>query len=333
MSRPTLMDVARDAGVSRATAARVLAGSAKVDERMTAAVLRVASELGYQTNVAARSLRSGRTGSVGLIVAVNELDTLGGTFVAAVMKGVMTALGASRVQPVLLPADGRRPEVVAGYLSAKHVDGAVVILQHEIADLVTALRDVPVPLVWVGRPEANDTADPVYVDADNYGGGRIAARALLEAGRRTLGIIAGPADMQAAGARLRGWRDELADWAVPSDALAHGDFTLPGGATAMARLLARHPHLDGVFASSDLMAVGALRVLQASGRGVPSDVSVVGFDDTLVAATSEPPLTSVRQPLQEMGTAAGELLLRRLEQPAFRESTVLPTSLVLRESL
>jgi len=190
-----------------------------------------------------------------------------------------------------------------------------------------------VPIAWVGRPRVALEPGTIVVDSDNYGGGALAARALLGAGRRRLGIITGPSGMEPARARVRGWKDELARTGVGASAAVQGDFTLNGGAAAMARLLRRAPELDGVFASSDLMAVGAIRVLEASGRRVPADVSVVGFDDLLIAMSCDPPLTTVRQPLVDMGRVAAETLIAATRGAPFTAEHVLETTLVRRESL
>jgi len=326
--------VADAAGVSRATAARVLAGSHTVDPMMTRAVLSAAEELGYQTNAAARTLRSGRTGSVGLILAMNELDGMAGPFTTGPLKGATSVLSAAGLQPVLLPVGPHDGERITHYLGGGHVDGAVVILQHELSGIVEHLEHARPPLVYVGRPVGLSAgASPVYVDSDNYGGGRIAARAMIAAGRTRIATIAGPSDMQAAVDRLAGWRDELADAGRPIGAIVHGDFTMASGAEAMSRLLSRQDDLDGVFAASDLMALGAARALHAAGRSVPADVSLVGFDDTVVAATFEPPLTTVRQPLEDLGRTAAGLLLRLIDGEHDVGQVVLPTRLVPRESL
>lgn len=333
MRRPTLIDVAREAGVSRATASRVLAGSSNVDQRMTEAVNGAARALGYQANAAARSLATGRAGSVGLIVAGNQLEGLSDWFIAAPLRGATAVLSESQLQPVLLLADRNHIERLTSYLNGGHIDGAVVILQHEIVDFVGFFKSVVVPLVYIGRPAGAGALGLNFVDSDNYGGGRIATRALLDGGRRRIATISGPADMRAAVDRQIGWRDELAEQNIAPGPVAHGDFTMQGGAAAMARLLSRSPDLDAVFAASDLMAVGALRVLEASGRSVPADVSVVGFDDSVVAFTAVPPLTSIRQPLEEMGHAAAELLLSVIEDDSTARQRILPTALVVRESI
>ncbi|WKK73159.1 LacI family DNA-binding transcriptional regulator [Rathayibacter oskolensis] len=332
MSRPTLVDVAQAAGVSRATAARVLAGGTNVDVRMSAAVEHAAKQLGYEANSAARMLRGGRAGAIALIVAFNELDSLTGTFFTSVLKGAAKGLYAGEVQPVLLPADHDDGDRIPKFLRSRAVDGAIIILQHEITHLAQALVDSPVPIAWVGRPRVALAPDAIVVDSDNYGGGRLAARALADAGRRRLGIIAGPHDMEPARDRIRGWRDELSELGIDHSPIVHGEFTLESGSAAMARLPQRHPDLDGVFASSDLMANGAIRVLQASGRRVPADVSVVGFDDVVVATTSDPTLTTVRQPLEDMGRVAAETVLAVVQGREVDRQPILATTLVQRES-
>ncbi|MBW9094820.1 LacI family DNA-binding transcriptional regulator [Microbacterium jejuense] len=333
MARPTVLDVAAAAGVSRATAARVLAGAENVDPAMTAAVRKHAELLGYETNSAARMLRGGRAGAIGLILAFNELGSIGGTFFTSVLKGAAMGLSAGEVQPVLLPADLEDRERIPRFLRSGSVDGAIVILQHEITHLVDQIMDSPVPIAWVGRPADDVGSAPIVVDCDNYDGGVQAGRALIEAGRRRIGIITGPPDMAQASARAQGWTDELARHGISPGPIVHGDFTVDSGAAAMARLLQRDPQLDGVFACSDLMASGALRVLQAAGRAVPTDVSLIGFDDVAIATASNPPLTTVRQPLEEMGRTAAEALLARVRGQDVASEHILPTALIRRESL
>ncbi len=333
MVRPTIVDVAKAAGVSRATAARVLAGATNVDPVMTSAVEREAALLGYEANFAARMLRGGRAGAIGLVVAFNEIGSLNGTFFASALKGAAKGLAAGDVQPVLLPADDEDRGKIPKFLRSGAVDGVIVILQHEITHLVEALADSPVPIAWVGKPQYEIDPGSIVVDSDNLGGGALAARALVEAGRRTIGIITGPPDMEQANERMRGWTEELTRSGIAPGPIVHGDFTVDSGMAAMARLLQRAPDLDGVFASSDLMAAGAIRVLQAAGRRVPLDVSIVGFDDVLIATTSEPPLTTVRQPLEEMGRAAAEALIAMIHGRPAEKLQILPTTLVRRESL
>jgi DNA-binding LacI/PurR family transcriptional regulator len=331
--QPTLVDVAEAAGVSRATASRVLAGAATVDRQMAESVRTAAKRLGYRPNVAARRLAGGRSGSIAIVMGADDIGLLAGAFLAPPLRGATTVLADADVQPVLLMASDKRLPHLAEHLGGGHVDGAIVVLQHGISAIASVVRDLGLPVAYMGRPVDLGADSRAFVECDNYGGGRLAARRLIEAGRRRLAMITGPADVWASSQRLEGWRDEVAEHRLDGGDTSLGDFGLDSGSAAMARLLSRRPDVDGVFAANDLMAVGAFRVLDASGRRVPTDVSVVGFDDSVVATTSDPPLTSIRQPLEEMGRAAAQLLLEMLGGAGDVGPRILPTSLIERESV
>lgn len=293
-----------------------------------------------QPSATIRRVNTGRperrilTSSVALVVPSSELESFRGPFVGAPLQGALSVVSAAHLQPVLLMDDGRDRGPLLHYLCDGHVDAAVVVLLHESELLFKALADVPCPVVYIGRSTAELGEDRFWVDADHYGGGRLATRTLLEAGRRRMVTITGPLTYLPAQQRLDGFLDELADWGLQPLGVAHGDFHMQSGSMAMANLIHQAPDADGLFAGSDLMAAGALRVLKAAGRSVPQDVALVGFDDTVVAATSAPPLTSVNQPLRQMGMQAAELALQALgggiTEP---RQIVLPTTLTWRESV
>jgi DNA-binding LacI/PurR family transcriptional regulator len=185
----------------------------------------------------------------------------------------------------------------------------------------------------VGRPSKAIKAS--YVDVDNRQGAQTAVAHLISGGRRVIATIAGPQDMAAGIDRLRGYRDGLADGDLAADTslLAIGDFTQESGAVAMKRLLAARPDIDAVFAASDLMAAGALNVLAAAGRRVPGDVAVVGFDDSPVATSTTPQLTSVAQPIEAMGREVARLLVDAVEaSDLVPRRVILATDLVRRAS-
>ncbi|KDN80703.1 LacI family transcriptional regulator [Kitasatospora cheerisanensis KCTC 2395] len=180
---------------------------------------------------------------------------------------------------------------------------------------------------------AESDRDLVYIDNDNRGGARLAVQHLRSLGRERIATITGPLDQTSSIDRLDGYRDLLPDG--DEDLIAVGDFTADGGTRAMTELLDRRPDLDAVFAASDSMASGAIRALRAAGRRIPEDVAVVGFDDVeSIAAWTEPPLTTVRQEIEEMGRLMTRQLLRRLNDPAASapSSVIIPTHLVVRES-
>jgi DNA-binding LacI/PurR family transcriptional regulator len=280
----------------------------------------------------ARSLATRRTGSVALVVPEPNRRLLSDPFFGGIVDGLSMALEDEDLQMVLLVArNAASARRAAHYVTTGHVDGAVVASHHRDDGLNTALVESGLPTVFIGRPL--DVTAAHYVDTDNTGGARAATRHLVERGCRRIATIAGPADMTAGLDRLVGWREVMAEAGLPDDAVEHGDFTARSGAEAMTRLLDRVPDLDGVFVANDLMASGAL--LQISGRGlaVPDDIAVFGFDDIGVAESTDPPLSTVVQPLTAMAARAGMLLACLLRGESVPEEPVLfSPRLVLRES-
>ncbi|CAL9519046.1 HTH-type transcriptional regulator DegA [Streptomyces sp. enrichment culture] len=332
--RPTLNAVAARAGVGRGTVSRVINGSPKVSARSRAAVERAIADLGYVPNRAARSLVTRRTDSVALVVPEAETRLFSEPYFSGIIRGVSARLSKAGMQLLLVLVDEEKEYArLAAYLSAQRVDGVLMMAVHSDDTLPDRLEELSVPTVLAGRRGHREPLG--HVRADNSGGAGSAVRHLLARGRRSVGTITGPLDMDAARARLDGYRGALEDagLAVDEDLVAHGDFTEESGRAAMRELLRRRPGLDAVFAASDVMASGAVLELRASGRKVPDDVAVVGFDDSIVARHVDPPLTSVRQPLEEMGRTMADLLLDEIAQRGSgRREVVLPTQLVVRES-
>ncbi|MCS0638000.1 LacI family transcriptional regulator [Streptomyces sp. LP05-1] len=311
-SRPTLEAVAERAGVSRATVSRVVNGGAGVRAPLAEKVRRAVRELGYVPNHAARTLVTRRNGAVAVIVAEPEFRIFSDPFFEQQIRGISRELTAHDSQLVLLWVEDRgEHERIARYLGGGHVDGALAFSVHNDDALPSVIRRAGVPAVFGGRPgwpEAVEGPGVPYVDCDNRGGAREAVRYLRSLGRRRIAHVAGPADLTASTDRLDGYRDVLPE--ADPGLLAHGDFTVAGGARAMAELLDRRPDLDAVFAANDLMASGALGELRARGRRVPQDVALVGFDDMAsVVEATDPPLTTVRQDIEGMGRLMVRLLL------------------------
>jgi DNA-binding LacI/PurR family transcriptional regulator len=329
---PTLEQVAERAGVSRSTASRAINGGLRVSPEAMESVAAAVADLGYTPNRAARSLVTRRTDSVALVVPEPDERVLSDPFFAGVLNGVSTPLAASDLQLLLVIARPGESERTARYLRAGHVDGAIVVSHHRDDAIDRALQSSMVPTVFIGRPLTGGE-DAAVVDTDNVLGGRIATEHLIRLGRRRIGTIAGPADMSAGIDRLAGWRAALADAGLPADAMVHGDFTVDGGAAAARELLARHPDVDALFIASDLMAAGALPELADSGRDVPGDVAVVGYDNSGLATTTKPNLTTVTQPVIAMARAAGEELVAQLQgRPARRTPQIFEPELVVRGS-
>ena len=333
-SQPTLDEVARVAGVSRATASRAINGGSRVSSTAQRAVDEAVRSLGYVPNPAARSLVTRRTDSVAVIVPEPDERVFSDPFFAGTLRGVNRVLAGRDLQLVLLLATpGAEGARTMRYLSHRHVDGAVVVSHHRNDGLAAHLAAIGLPSVFVGRPW-NDAERVTYVDVDNVAGGRDATRLLVERGCRRIGTIAGPSDMSAAVDRLQGWHEAMGGAGLPADAVSIGDFTEAGGERAARDLLLRHPDLDGLAVASDLMAAGALRVLAEAGRQVPADVAVVGYDDLGVAERTTPPLTTVRQSIDEMAERATRLLLEQLDgtAPSGAMRVIIPPIVVRRES-
>jgi DNA-binding LacI/PurR family transcriptional regulator len=333
--RPTLEDVAAYAGVSRSTASRALNDDAYVSSRSKERVLGAARELGYSPNQAARSLVTRRTGAVAVVLSEPEANVLDDPYFASVMHGAFRELSSAGVQMLLMFVDSRDdvPRTIR-FLEGGHADGALVFAPHKGDPLPTALRLASIPVVFGGRPGTGRRGAHA-VDFDNKGGARIAVEHLYASGRRRIGTVTGMLDHPAAADRLAGWQKALETVGLdPTDLAEQGDFTMASGDAATAKLLARCPDLDAVFAASDLMAAGAMKALRAAGRTVPDDVAVIGFDDhPTLAPAMEPPLTSIhqdpRQQIREMVRILMALLAGENVRP---ETTVLPVTLAVRDS-
>ncbi|MER7645382.1 LacI family DNA-binding transcriptional regulator [Streptomyces graminifolii] len=345
MSRqaPTLEDVAREAGVSRATVSRVVNGIRNVDPEIQEVVRRAIERTGYAPNRAARSLVTRRAETVALVVSgagdITEAgqDTFAtrvfaDPFFGRVVGGIVGFLRPRSLHPVLMFAESAEArEEVLTYLRQGRADGALVVSTHSDDPLPALLADARLPAVLFARPSR-----PVplsYVDLAHRDGGRLAAEHLLARGCRRPATVCGPLDVAASQERLAGFRDTLARHGHPHVPVAEGEFTLDSGLAAMSDLLARQPGLDGVFAANDLMAQGACQAVQQHGLRVPEDVAVVGFDDSSIAVTCHPRLTTIRQPVEEMAAEMARLLDEHIHGVRTEAtSVVFDPELVVRES-
>ncbi|KAB2591733.1 LacI family DNA-binding transcriptional regulator [Streptomyces arboris] len=333
--RPTLEEVAARAGVGRGTASRVINGSPRVSEATREAVEAAVAELGYVPNRAARALAGNRTDAIALVVPEPETRFFAEPYFSAIVRGVGAALADTEMQLLLtLAGNDRERRRLAQYLTAHRVDGVLLVAVHADDPLPELLEQLGMPCVISG---ARHAAEPLAsVDSDNFDGARAAVEHLITRGRRSIATITGRLEVYGAQRRLDGYRAALAAAGLPPDErlIAPADFTEEGGARAMRELLARRPHLDAVFAASDVMAAGARQVLREADRRIPEDVALIGFDDSVVARHMHPALTSVRQPIEEMGRRMAQLLLEEIAGRVGEErpTVVLPTELVVRDS-
>ena len=334
--RPTLEMVAQRAGVGRGTVSRVINGSSQVSPRTREAVHDAITELGYSPNHAARTLVTRRTDMVALVVSESRDRLFADPFFADIIRGVSSVLHERDLQLMLTTAGGEAEHKRVGeYLSGSHVDGAMLVSLHRDDPLTVRLADSGVPVVHGGRPYSEVAPAPFFVDIDNVEGGRVATRHLLESGRERVGTITGPQDMNAGVGRLRGYREAMAEAgrSVDENLVIQGDFSVKGGAAAMAELLDRGGSPDALFVASDMMAIGAISTLRERGMSVPEDVALVGFDDSLMAQHSAPPLTTIHQPTVRMGQEMARLLVDvAIPRTSEAEMVMLDTHLVVRAS-
>jgi DNA-binding LacI/PurR family transcriptional regulator len=331
--QPTLATVAAVAGVSPATVSRVINDSAPVTAEVRRAVENAVERLGYVPNRAARSLVTQRTDSIALVVREPVGFGIADPYLSSMTVAASLSLVGTGVHLVVMMAqNGDDHAQLANYVRAGHVDGVMLLSVHDDDPLPQQLLRARIPMVLGGRP-VTPLEGCGYVDVDSHGGARAAGTRLLTAGRTRPATIAGPMDMTAGVDRLDGFRTALREYGQAPPPVAYGSFTRASGEDAMRALLKRDPDLDAVFAASDMMAIGAMAVLKESGRRIPDDVAVIGFDDVEVGRLTDPMLTTIHQPIAEQARTLVEMLVTRIRTGvAGPIPAVLPTTLVERQS-
>lgn len=311
-SAPTIRDVARTAGVSTATASRVVRGENLVRPEKVDAVMRAVEELGYVPNSAARGLVERRVGAIAVVFPEREGRVFADPFFGAAVSGVSSALDGSDLQMLLvMTGSDDSGERMRRFVRGNHCDGIILASQHKKSALDAALAELTVPSVSIGKPP--ETRDMPHVDLDQFDGGRLAAQHLLAAGHRRVGMIGGPRDMSAAGERETSFEEELERAGVPLAARAHGDYSYASGADAFDEILSAGVDLDAVFAVNDLMAFAAIQRARAHGLSVPGDLAVMGFDDIDVSRAEAAGLTTVSNPVHAMSAQATRMLLTLID--------------------
>ncbi|GHG10729.1 LacI family DNA-binding transcriptional regulator [Streptomyces hydrogenans] len=329
----TIHDVAREAGVSRGTVSRVLNGGHYVSPAAKAAVDAAIRRTGYVVNRHARSLITGKSDSVAFLLTEPQERFFEDPNFNVLLRACTQAL-ADRDIPLILMIAGTEDERRRNlrYIEAGHVDGVLLVSSHSGDPVVARLHEAGVPVVACGKP-LGQTTRIGYVAADDRDGAREMVRHLHATGRRRIATVTGPLDTPGGVERLAGYRETLAACGLPADdaLVVTGDYSRASGAEAARTLLERAPDIDAVFVASDLMAQGVLDALARAGKRVPEDIAVGGFDDSPAALSSQPPLTTIRQPWDRISAEMVRTLLARIagEDPA---TVILPTELVVRES-
>lgn len=328
--KPTIRDVAAAAGVSRGTVSRVLNGGRWVSPEARSAVDEAIRATGYTANRHARSLATGRASSLAFLLTEPQHLLFADPTFALLLRGAATALAQRNMTLVLLVAGTpAERENVTQFVSAGHVDGVLLISSHESDPLLATLLAANVPTVCCGIPLGHQGKVPT-VAVDEVGSARTMTTYLRDQGHRRIAMIAGPSDTPGGRYRLVGFRDAMGADFRP-ELVVEGDYSFDSGATCMAQLLQRTHAIDAVFAASDRMAAGAVATLRQAGLRVPDDIAVAGFDDSGLAATHEPPLTTMRQPWTRISEEMVTMLLDVIDGKP-RDDINLQTTLVPRES-
>jgi LacI family transcriptional regulator len=326
----TIIDVAREAGVSYATVSRVINNKAHVKPAKREAVLSAMSRLGYVVNQQARSLAGGHSGVIGLLV-----QNLGTSWVGTIMRGVDEELDTLGYDMMLYTTHRAKSHEAAHVAAITRgvADGLLLILPRDTGSYLDSLRRRQFPYVVIDPQEIDETTPAVGVT--NREGAQSATRYLIDLGHRRIGFITGNLELVSARDRLAAYRATLAEYGIPlrPELIAEGDFLQKRGFHAAQELLDLPERPTAIFASNDDTAFGVIEAARDRGLRIPEDLSVVGFDDIPEAANVHPPLTTVRQPLDQMGRAGARMLLHAIEHPEIEmRSTILPTELIIRSS-
>jgi LacI family transcriptional regulator len=328
----TLEDIGRMAGVSRSTVSRVLNDQTSVSPEVRARVQEVIRRTGYTPNVAARSLVSGRSGVIGLVIPSRVHNVFEDPYFARLIQGISAASNQSgnTLSLFLFQTEEEESALYPRVVTSGFLDGLIVTATRMADPLMARMAAREVAVVMVGRPDVEGVS---YVDVDNRGGAMQAAIHLCNLGYQRIGLLGAPVSTTAGLDRLNGFVEGLAicGKGLHPDLRVDGEFSEASGYLAMKELLPHTP--EAVFAASDAMAVGALRAVREAGLKVPQDVALMGFDGLPASENSVPALTTIRQPVTETGKRAVALLndlVRGVATAPILE--VMPVELVVRDS-
>lgn len=327
---PTLEEIARLARTSRSTVSRVINADPNVKDATRQRVLEVIQRLNYKPNQAARSLAGGRTHILGLVIPTGVASVFTDPYIPTLIRGISASCQEHDYSVMLWLAEAEyERRTVLQVLQNGFIDGVIVSAMPINEKMIDDLIASRLPFTLIGRnpqhPELN------FVDVENQVGANRAVRHLLGLGRRRIACLSGPLNTIVGIDRQAGYREALGAYGIPVDPelVREGDFSEEDGYRLTSGLLPHRP--DAIFSASDAMALGALRLLRESGISVPEQIAIVGFDDMPFAARSQPPLTTIRQPILQTGALAAQSLIACIDDSQPRQ-IVLSTELIIRAS-
>ncbi|MCB0032516.1 MAG: LacI family DNA-binding transcriptional regulator [Anaerolineales bacterium] len=332
--RVTIVEIAKEAGVSAQTVSRVVNGHSNVAETTRQQIQEIIDRLGYHPSRLARSLLQGRSHTIGIVSY-----GLGLFGPSQTLAGIVNEANQQRysVLPQVLndPKTNDVDELI-GTLIEYHVDGIIWAIP-EIGDnrsgLAEAIAQVNLPCVFIN---SQPRPDFTVANIDNLFGGRVATQHLIDQGYRAIGLISGPSDWWEASERMQGWRETMAlnGLAINEALVKSGDWSAAAGERAMCEMLNTNPEVEAVFACNDSMALGAIKAGRAAGRRIPDDLAVIGFDDVPEAAFFTPALSTIRQPFDILGSRAVAEVERQVQQADIKTelSISIKPTLIVRSS-
>ncbi len=332
-----LKDLAKTTGYSVTTVSRALAGYSDVNEQTRRYIVETALQLGYVPNQAARQLRSQLTNTLGLIIPANERSFSNDDFFSQLMQGIGDTVSLYHYD-VLISAQHPGEAEMAAYqrlVGGYRVDGMILARTRQNDPRIAYLKDRQHPFVVSGRAAPDEVSDFPYIDVDSQTGVRMLVEHFIDLNHRHIGLILPPPDMAYTGFRFEGYREALCKAGLPyrPEYVFHGDLTRVGGYAGAQALLDQHPELTAIVACNDLMALGAMSAIQARGLHVGDDIGIAGFDDIPAADYAHPPLTTIHQPIYEIGQRLVRMLIDLIKgQSPDETQVVLSPILVIRAS-
>ncbi len=327
--RFSIKDIARAAHVSHSTVSRALRQSPLVNPETAEKIRRIAAESGFRASAVARSLATNRTNTVGVVVT-----SIADPFVAEVVNGIEEEANAQNYSVFLANcnADPGRELKVVNSFEDRRVDGIVVTASRVGALYASILERMQIPIVLLNNQHPSQFAHSVLIE--NFEASRRAVHLLIELGHRRIAYIGDRFGYGSDSERFSGYRSALDEADIPfqPELVVHGDGRLEGALAPVERILSVSELPTAIFCYNDMTAIGALKAIRAHGLTVPGDISLVGFDDLPLASYMEPPLTTVRQPKQEMGRLAMQVLLKLIAGSDAEQNIIVKGEVIVRQS-
>jgi len=327
----TIADIARLARVSKSTVSRALNDSPLIGEDTKSRIRALAKEHNFQINAPARRLSMQQSRTIAFVTHAYHKDfSVADLFGLEILGGVSNGLAKQGYDLLIIHVDPQDTKWAHQYFDTGRVDGFILMTSTRKQTHVKALTEVNAPFIIWGVPQPNQKY--CSVTGDNFNGGKAATEHLIGSGRQKIGFIGGPIYELEVQHRLEGYRTALnaAGRSFDPALIEHGDFSNTSGADALRRLLDKVPDMDAVFVNSDLMAIAAMDAIRETGRRVPENIAVVGYDDLSIAEHSNPPLTTIRQNIPLAGKLLAQNLIQYL-QTGLMTNVSIPVALILRK--